>query len=214
VARNYGDDAKVDGNKIKYTDENGDEKEIELTDEQFKEQYAAMKASDKMAEAISNLPKAVAHAQELAGEAAGKSLAKIYDDTDGKALTQKDLQNLESMKLSESTGDLSEDAINGRDTARIWNNLTEQEKEFCSKIALLHHKRIDGGGYPKTEDDIPLYVQLISILDAFDALTSERCYQKSRSREEALTMIRDGKCGGKMNEELIEKVSKFIDKVL
>ncbi len=94
------------------------------------------------------------------------------------------------------------------------NLLTEQEKEICSKIVLLHHKRIDGGGYPKTEDDIPLYVQLISILDAFDALTSERCYQKSRSREEALTMIRDGKCGGKMNKELIEKVSKFIDKVL
>jgi hypothetical protein len=42
VAANYGDDAEVDGNTITYTDESGETQEVELTDEQFRDQYAAM----------------------------------------------------------------------------------------------------------------------------------------------------------------------------
>jgi hypothetical protein len=60
VAATYGEDATVDGNTITYTDENGDEQTKELTNEQFKQQYAAMKATENMTKALEHAPAAFA----------------------------------------------------------------------------------------------------------------------------------------------------------
>ena len=55
-----------------------------------------------------------------------------------------------------------------------------------------HHERWDGRGYPLglRENQIPVASQLISIVDAFDAMTSDRPYRKARSVEFALDEIR------------------------
>jgi HD-GYP domain-containing protein (c-di-GMP phosphodiesterase class II) len=57
--------------------------------------------------------------------------------------------------------------------------------------ARYHHERWDGEGYPegKTGDDIPLVAQIISVCDAYDAMTSKRAFRDSWSHEEALAEI-------------------------
>ena len=45
-------------------------------------------------------------------------------------------------------------------------------------IVLHHHERLDGGGYPDgiSEEEIPLLTRVASIVDVYDAITSDRCY--------------------------------------
>ena len=65
------------------------------------------------------------------------------------------------------------------------------------EIARWHHERWDGRGYPDglKGDDIPISAQLVALADAYDALTSERCYKKAFSHEKAVQMIQNGECG-------------------
>jgi len=49
-----------------------------------------------------------------------------------------------------------------------------------SQLVRWHHERIDGGGYPDglRGDEIPIGARIISTVDAFDAITSDRCYRE------------------------------------
>jgi len=59
-------------------------------------------------------------------------------------------------------------------------------------MILHHHERWDGNGYPNqlTGVEIPMGARIISIADAYDAITSSRPYRKRRSKEEALEIIK------------------------
>lgn len=54
-----------------------------------------------------------------------------------------------------------------------------------------HHERLDGSGYPYglKADQIPLPASIISVADCFDALTTDRSYQKKRTTAEALAIL-------------------------
>ena len=69
--------------------------------------------------------------------------------------------------------------------------------KVASEICRWHHERYDGNGYPDglKGDEIPIAAQIVSLADVYDALTSERCYKKAFSHEEALKMILEGQCG-------------------
>lgn len=73
-------------------------------------------------------------------------------------------------------------------------------------IVEQHHERYDGSGYPNglKGDEICLEAQLIAIVDTYDAMTSERCYRKAFSSEEALDEIL--KYRGRHYSELITDV--------
>ncbi len=60
-----------------------------------------------------------------------------------------------------------------------------------------HHERFDGTGYPDglAGDDIPLASRVISVVDAFDAMTCERPYREARTRDEALAELALGSRG-------------------
>lgn len=75
----------------------------------------------------------------------------------------------------------------------------------CCDIALNHHERYDGGGYPQgiAGDDIPISAQAVSIADVYDALVSRRCYKEAYSNDKAYHMIIEGECGV-FNPKLIE----------
>lgn len=60
-------------------------------------------------------------------------------------------------------------------------------------VALTHHERWDGGGYPRglAGDAIPLEGRIAAVADVFDALTSVRPYKQAWSVEDALEFLRD-----------------------
>lgn len=64
-------------------------------------------------------------------------------------------------------------------------------------IALHHHERWDGNGYPDklAGEDISIAAQIVGIADCFDALVSKRCYKDAMSKEVARHMIINDKCG-------------------
>jgi putative two-component system response regulator len=63
--------------------------------------------------------------------------------------------------------------------------------QLAEVIALTHHERWDGSGYPKglKGDEIPLVGQIVAVADVFDVLQSERPYKKAWSLEDAITEI-------------------------
>ncbi len=69
--------------------------------------------------------------------------------------------------------------------------------KIAREICRWHHERYDGKGYPDglKGDEIPISAQIVSVADVYDALTSERCYKKAYSHEQALNMIINGECG-------------------
>ena len=65
------------------------------------------------------------------------------------------------------------------------------------EICRWHHERWDGKGYPDglKGEEIPISAQVVSIVDVYDALTSERCYKKAFDHDTAIQMILEGQCG-------------------
>ncbi len=63
--------------------------------------------------------------------------------------------------------------------------------EEASLFALHHHESYDGTGYPAglNGEEIPLGSRIVSIIDAFDAMISNRCYRKGLDREEAIRRL-------------------------
>ncbi|HEY0285263.1 MAG TPA: HD domain-containing phosphohydrolase [Vicinamibacterales bacterium] len=79
--------------------------------------------------------------------------------------------------------------------SRILDNSSSQILQAGRVIALNHHERWDGAGYPSglAGGDIPLWGRICAVADVFDAVTSERPYKPAFPNEEALQLLRDGK---------------------
>ena len=75
-------------------------------------------------------------------------------------------------------------------------------------VVRFHHELFDGGGYPHglKGDAIPLSARIFSIVDAFDAITTDRPYRKAQSTEDAVAEIQ--RCAGtQFDPELVEAFS-------
>lgn len=85
----------------------------------------------------------------------------------------------------------------------------------AEKIALYHHERWDGSGYPEglKGEKIPLFARITAIADVFDALTTDRPYRKALSVEEAFTIIEEGK-GKHFDPELVNIFFKIKEEIL
>ncbi|MEN6419072.1 MAG: HD domain-containing phosphohydrolase [Clostridiaceae bacterium] len=81
-----------------------------------------------------------------------------------------------------------------------------------AEYILCHHERWDGNGYPRgmSGEEIPLLSRILAVVDAFDAMTSERVYRKAISREEAAAEL--VRCAGKQFDPAIVRV--FVEQVL
>ncbi len=64
--------------------------------------------------------------------------------------------------------------------------------QMAREIALAHHERWDGSGYPSglKGEAIPLAARIVSIVDVYDALSSRRVYKGPRTHEECVNIIR------------------------
>jgi len=77
--------------------------------------------------------------------------------------------------------------------AKILSGSNSPFLKMAEIIALTHHERFDGNGYPKNlkGKDIPQVGQICSVADVFDALVSVRPYKKAWSFEDAITEIQN-----------------------
>jgi HD-GYP domain-containing protein (c-di-GMP phosphodiesterase class II) len=66
-------------------------------------------------------------------------------------------------------------------------------QEVAAVIALEHHLRLDGDGYPDLGRRLPhLFSRIVSVADTYDAITSPRPHRPARTPHEALRIIHDG----------------------
>jgi putative two-component system response regulator len=77
--------------------------------------------------------------------------------------------------------------------------------QYCYDICRWHHEKYDGKGYPDglAGEDIPIWAQVVSIVDTYDELVSERVYYTPYAVEEAFRMIEAGECGA-FSEPVLE----------
>ncbi len=78
-------------------------------------------------------------------------------------------------------------------------------------LILRHHEKWDGSGYPLglKGEEIPLECRILSIVDAFDAMTNDRPYRKAKSRQEALDELKKFS-GTQFEPRLVEEFFKII----
>lgn len=104
---------------------------------------------------------------------------------------------------------------------KIIQTHTDIGKEICEPlnsmksivdIVYLHHEKFNGKGYPLglKGDAIPVTAQIVSIVDVYDALVSDRPYRKAFPEEKVLNILKEEK-NNSFNPELIDI---FLNKVL
>lgn len=73
------------------------------------------------------------------------------------------------------------------------------------EIALNHHEKWDGNGYPNgiSGENIPLSARIMAVADVYDALRSERCYKKGFPHSKAYAIIDEGK-GSHFDPRIVE----------
>jgi putative two-component system response regulator len=76
---------------------------------------------------------------------------------------------------------------------------------LCREIALHHHERWDGTGYPDeiSGESIPLAARIVAVADVYDALVQERPYKQAWSHEDALAEI-TAQSGKQFDPEIVE----------
>lgn len=86
--------------------------------------------------------------------------------------------------------------------------------KLAEVIALTHHEKWDGSGYPKglKDTEIPISGRITAIADVFDALTSKRPYKEAYSLERSFDIIREGK-GSHFDPEVVDAFFAVKDKI-
>jgi len=103
--------------------------------------------------------------------------------------------------------------------ARLFTDITSDWDEMAAQIALTHHERWDGKGYPGVianladpprrlgpglqGESIPLFGRIVALADVYDALISERSYKPSWKEGDILEHIRSER-GGQFDPSLVD----------
>ena len=99
--------------------------------------------------------------------------------------------------------------------AEILNGSDADFIKLAEIIALTHHEKWDGSGYPGglKGEDIPIEGRIVAIVDVFDAITSKRPYKEEMPVEEAFRIIREGK-GKHFDPAVVDAFFALEDEIL
>jgi response regulator RpfG family c-di-GMP phosphodiesterase len=97
----------------------------------------------------------------------------------------------------------------------ILSESTSDLLQMAATIAVTHHERMDGKGYPRglAGDEIPIEGRVAAIADVFDALTTDRVYRSAFPLTTALEFMRDGR-GAHFDPRLLDLFLDAIPEVL
>lgn len=98
---------------------------------------------------------------------------------------------------------------------QILKNSSSNLLQSGETIALSHHEKWDGSGYPKglAGEDIPLFGRICAVADVFDALTSKRPYKEAFSIEKSLQIMKEGR-GKHFEPKLLDLFLENFDEVI
>lgn len=191
--------------------------------------------TQQLAEMSMGMVEALSTAIEFRSDESGEHVRRIHDITChllektplGEGLTEDQIKLIGVGAITHDVGKISiPDAVlnkKGRLTPEefeLMKTHTVKGAELLSKIpqmrehaayryaydiALHHHERWDGGGYPHhlVGDETPIWTQIVSLADVYDALVSKRCYKDALTPDKAMDMILGGQCGV-FNPRLLE----------
>lgn len=88
------------------------------------------------------------------------------------------------------------------------------KNEQVTEMIRHHHERFAGGGYPdgKSGDEISLGARIMTVADAYDAMTSDRPYRKGMTPEKAREELRDNR-GSQFDPEVVEAFFRAEEKL-
>ncbi|MCX7708611.1 MAG: DUF3369 domain-containing protein [Clostridia bacterium] len=80
-------------------------------------------------------------------------------------------------------------------------------------LVKYHHERLDGKGYPEglMGEEIPFLARILSVADAFDAMTSDRVYRNRLELNEAIEQLTNAS-GTQFDPEVVDKFVKLLDR--
>lgn len=86
--------------------------------------------------------------------------------------------------------------------------------QMGARIALTHHERWDGGGYPDglKGEEIPIEGRVAAVADVFDALLSDRSYRPAMAPDDALALIRGGR-GTQFDPAVVDVLLANVDEI-
>lgn len=131
----------------------------------------------------------------------------------GKIAISDTILNKPGRLTEEEFEEMKKHTVKGYEILKALNlSQDEEQQQYSLDISRHHHERWDGMGYPDhlKGDEIPLWSQVVSIVDVYDALVSPRVYKKAYSHETALQMILNGDCGC-FNPELLECLKDSVE---
>lgn len=98
---------------------------------------------------------------------------------------------------------------------RILSGTTLPLLELAKEIALSHHERWDGKGYPLglKGEEIPLSGRIVALTDVFDALTSDRVYKQAWSMEKTLDYIKEQR-GRQFDPMVVDAFTALSDRII
>lgn len=86
--------------------------------------------------------------------------------------------------------------------------------KMAIEIAHYHHEKWDGNGYPcgLKGEEIPLSARITAVIDVYDILTSDRCYRKAYTHEEAMEIMRE-EAGKSFDPSIVEIFVKIQNQI-
>jgi len=92
---------------------------------------------------------------------------------------------------------------------------TSELLDLARTVALTHHEKWDGTGYPNglKGEEIPLAGRIVAIADVFDALTTDRPYKKAWSVEQAVTYLKE-QSGKHFDPDLVHRFCEIMPEIL